>query len=78
MECQNTRPDPEYVSKAGEGIDTLIKTASFDNDCPPDKISIISREEGFGHANVLLDVCGKKIKYKRTGTIYHKADKAPY
>jgi len=61
---------------AGGGDETLIKTASFDNDCPPDKISIISRDEGLGSANILLDVCGKKIKYKRTGTIYHRADKS--
>lgn len=56
--------------------DTLLKTASFDHDCPPEQIKILGeQEEGLGAASFKLEVCGKVRRYKRMGTLYTDAEK---
>ena len=55
----------------------LVKTASFDNGCPADKIQLVSEDDhGMdGTGQYLLSVCGTQKKYKRAGTIYYDAEK---
>ncbi len=55
----------------------LVETASFDNDCPEDRIEIVSKNEQGGGGQYVLNVCGTEIKYKRTGSVYHRADQSP-
>jgi hypothetical protein len=56
--------------------DTLIRTAAFDHDCPPEKIVVLAeQEDGVGAASFKLDVCGTKRAYKRMGTLYQDASK---
>ena len=55
----------------------LIKTVSFDTGVSKDKIKVIDRQEGLGDGFYSLDVDGKTLKYKRMGTIYYNAEKAP-
>lgn len=56
----------------------LISTASFDSGCPKDQLKIISSERvDMGSSLYQLEGCGKQLKYKRTGTVYHQADKSP-
>ena len=63
----------------GMGVDhdKLVKTASFDNNCPPEKIKIVTeQDQGMsGTGQYALDVCGTQKKYKRAGTMYYDADK---
>lgn len=59
----------------GRSDGTLIRTASFDNDCPAERIKIVSKDEGLGSGQYVLDVCGTEIKYKRSGTVYYRADR---
>lgn len=62
----------------GFGTDTpkLVGTASFDHNCPKDKIQVVSEEPGStGVTLYVLDVCGTKKKYKRAGTLYYDAEK---
>ena len=56
--------------------DALLKTASFDHDCPPEKIQIVTVDDGGMDATgrYLLEVCGNKKKYKRMGTKYYDAE----
>jgi hypothetical protein len=62
----------------GQSDERLRRTASFDNDCPVQQVSIVSKEESMmGSGNYVLSVCGREIKYKRTGTVYHRADRSP-
>jgi len=61
----------------GQSDGSLIRTASFDNDCPRERIEIVSKDEGVGSGQYVLNVCGTQIKYKRTGTVYHRADQNP-
>jgi hypothetical protein len=56
--------------------DTLIKTASFDFDCPAENIKVLAeQEDGLGAASFKLDVCGTTRMYKRYGTLYQEASK---
>jgi hypothetical protein len=56
--------------------ETLVKTASFDHDCPAEKVVVLAeQEEGVGAASFKLDVCGTKRTYKRYGTLYQDAAK---
>ncbi len=56
--------------------ETLIRTASFDHECPPEKIAVLAeQEDGVGAASFKLDVCGTKRAYKRMGTLYQDASK---
>lgn len=55
----------------------LIETASFDHDCPREKVKILSEKDGgaSGTGNYKLNVCGEEKKYKRMGTMYFDAAK---
>jgi hypothetical protein len=56
--------------------DTLVKTAAFDHDCPPEKIEVVAeQEDGLGAASFKLNVCGVPRIYKRYGTLYQDASK---
>jgi hypothetical protein len=56
--------------------DQLVKTASFDHDCPREKVKVLAeQEEGIGVASFKLDVCGKEKRYKRMGTSFFDAEK---
>ena len=57
----------------------LTKVVAFDTGCAQDQIKVLSKDDsqaGFGLYGI--DACGKQLKYKRTGTVYHAADKSPY
>ncbi len=56
-----------------ESRDKLISTASFDYDCPKERIEVLFDEHGLDWGRYRLDVCGEQVKYKRTGNVYHKA-----
>lgn len=43
----------------------LVSTASFDHDCPPEKIKILKKAPDVFAYDV--DVCGKKRKYRDFG-----------
>jgi hypothetical protein len=47
------------------GQDRMIKQASFDHDCPPDKIEVLSEDTSIWSYNV--NVCGKTRKYRDLG-----------
>jgi len=64
-------------ASTGANTETLLKTVSFDSNCAKDKIRILSQDDRPGSGQYLVDACGKKVKYKRTGTIYYRADKNP-
>jgi hypothetical protein len=63
----------------GWGVDRgkLVKTASFDHNCPADKIQVVNEDDQGMSATgqFALDVCGTPRKYKRVGTLYYDADK---
>jgi len=62
----------------GAGLDKekLVQTASFDHDCPQEKVRLVNEQDDGMAATgrYVLDVCGEKKKYKRAGTLYYDAD----
>lgn len=63
----------------GAGLDQekLVKTASFDHGCPPEKVKLVTEDDDgmVATGRYVLDVCGTQKKYKRAGTMYYDADK---
>lgn len=56
----------------------LLKQASFDHDCPEEKIKVLkSMEGGLGQASFVLDVCGTERRYERMGTAYYEKGNEP-
>jgi hypothetical protein len=57
--------------------DKLINTASFDHNCPAEKIQILSEDDdgSSGTGRYLLKVCDQQKRYKRAGTVYYDAEK---
>ena len=55
----------------------LIKTASFDHGCPEKDVQLVTEDDDGMAATgrYTLEVCGKKKRYKRAGTMYYDADK---
>ncbi len=59
-----------------EPNDNVISTAAFENNCPPDQVKITATNRvDMGSALYNVEVCGKQMQYRRTGTVIHRADK---
>lgn len=61
----------------GSKDEELKDVVAFDTSCDKSKISIKSRKDTAGAGMYLISACGKDLKYKRTGTVFHSADKDP-
>jgi hypothetical protein len=66
-----------FILAGCAGNKELIKIVSFDTNCPADQITVLERSDSFGSGLYKVNACGKELKYKRTGTVYHAADKSP-
>ncbi len=62
----------------GISDEKLKKVVSFDTKCPVEQITVVDKMEDQGFGKYKIEACGKQLDYKRTGTIYHAADKQPY
>jgi choline kinase len=58
--------------------DDLKKHVAVDNECKIQDIKILNISEQKGNAMYLLCVKGKKMKYKRMGSVFMKADQDPF
>ena len=66
------------VYTSGSKDHELIEVVAMDTDCNNSKISILKRHDTAGFGNYRILACGKKLKYKRTGSVFHAANKRPY
>ena len=76
MGVEGPRTASDY--RSGKFDHELIDAVSFDTECPKKKIKILKRKDEMGHGMYNIKACGKKLKYKRSGTVFHAADKKPY
>lgn len=63
---------PEAFKLVGITDENLKGKASFDHNCPVGSIIIEKRREDQGSGEYILNVCGTKKKYSRTGTVYQE------
>lgn len=57
--------------------DDLKKHVAVDNECKVEDIILLNISEQKGNAMYLLCVKGKKMKYKRMGTVFMRAEQDP-
>ena len=55
----------------------LKKHVAVDNDCSIDDIKITSISEQKGNGNYVLCVNGKEMRYRRTGSVFHRQGVSP-
>lgn len=67
-----------FLERTGATVQDLKNHVSVDTDCPIDKIVLLNLSEQLGNAIYVLDVCGTKMKYRRTGSVFFKDGEEPY
>ena len=62
----------------GATIEDLKKHISIDMGCKISEIKILDASEQLGNAIYIVCVCGKKVKYRRIGTVFFKDGEIPF
>lgn len=55
----------------------LRKHVAVENECKPDEVIFISLTQGMGNGMYVLCVKGKKMKYKKIGSVFMRAEQDP-
>ncbi|WP_417888115.1 hypothetical protein [Zunongwangia sp.] len=66
-----------FLKRADATLKDLKKHVAIDYECSIKDIIVISASEQKGNANYVLCVSGRKVKYKRAGTVFFKDGKNP-
>lgn len=61
-----------FLKRGGGTIEDLKKHVSVDNNVSIDKVILLQVAEQIGNGNYVLCVDGKKMAYKRTGTVFSR------
>lgn len=68
----------KFLKKTNATVSDMKKHVSVDTGCPIDKIILKNLSEQLGNAIYIVDVCGKEMKYRRTGSVFFKDGDEPY
>lgn len=63
--------------KEGKTNERLRKHVAVENDCKLEEIKFISMVQEFGSGTYSLCVKGKKMKYKKVGSVFMRAEQDP-
>jgi len=66
-----------WLKKFDAQVEDLKKHAAVDNDCSVDNIKLTSVSEQKGNGNYVLCVKGKEMRYRRTGSVFHRQGVSP-
>lgn len=67
----------KFLKKTNATVSDMKKHVSVDTGCPADKIILKNLSEQLGNAIYIVDVCGKEMKYRRTGSVFFEDGKGP-
>lgn len=69
----------DYTTKkmTGSTVNDLIKYVAVDTGCSKEQITVKQKEDQAGNGVYILDVCGKEMKYRRTGSVFYKDGENP-
>ena len=67
----------KQLKRFGATIEDLKKHVAVENDCSEKDILVIAMSEQLGNGMYSLCVNGKKMKYKRMGSVFMKNDENP-
>ena len=66
-----------WLKKFDAQVEDLKKHVAVDNDCSVDNIKLTSVSEQKGNGNYVLCVTGKEMRYRRTGSVFHRQGVSP-
>tara|TARA_R100001369_G_C3311009_1_gene167324 strand:+ start:1480 stop:1920 length:441 start_codon:yes stop_codon:yes gene_type:complete len=66
-----------WLKRVDATVKDLKKHVAVDNDCSVDDIKITSVSEQKGNGNYVLCVNGKEMRYRRTGSVFHRQGVSP-
>ncbi|PRP66374.1 DUF3157 domain-containing protein [Nonlabens agnitus] len=66
-----------WLKKFDAQVEDLKKHVAVDNGCSVDKIKVTSVSEQKGNGNYVLCVKGKEMRYRRTGSVFHRQGVSP-
>lgn len=69
--------DQGFLKKINATVSDMKKHVSVDTGCPVNKIVLLELSEQKGNAIYVVDVCGTKMKYRRTGSVFFKDGENP-
>lgn len=67
----------KFLKNTNATVSDMKKHVSVDTSCPIDKIILKNLSEQLGNAIYIVDVCGKEMKYRRTGSVFFEDGKGP-
>lgn len=69
----------DYTTKkmTGSTEKDLINYVAVDTGCSKEQIAVKDKAEQAGNAVYILSVCGKEMKYRRTGSVFYKDGENP-
>jgi hypothetical protein len=76
-ESEGNKKIKGWLKKVDATLDDLKDHVAVDNDCNSEQIKIISASEQKGNGNYVLCVNGKEMRYRRTGSVFHRQGVSP-
>ena len=67
----------KWLKRVDAQVKDLKAHASVDNDCSVEDIKVIRISEQKGNGNYVLCVNGKEMRYRRTGSVFHRQGVSP-
>lgn len=76
-EAEGNKKIKGWLKKVDATLDDLKDHVAVDNDCSTNDIKIITASEQRGNGNYVLCVSGKEMRYRRTGSVFHRQGVSP-
>lgn len=67
----------KFLKMTDATVDDLKKHVAVDNNCSVEDIKVTSISEQKGNGNYVLCVEGKEMRYRRTGSVFHRQGVSP-
>lgn len=77
VEPKGDPKNQSFLKKVDATVDHMKKHVSVDTGCPIEKIILLELSEQKGSAIYIIDVCGVKMKYRRSGSAFFKDGEGP-
>lgn len=71
-EPEGNRKIRGWLKRLDSSVKDLKKHVAVDNDCATDDIKVMTISEQKGNGNYVLCVNGKEMRYRRTGSVFHR------
>lgn len=77
IESEGNKKIKGWLKKVDATLDDLKDHVAVDNDCTTQQIKIVQASEQRGNGNYVLCVKGKEMRYRRTGSVFHRQGISP-